>query len=104
MNLWESRAHYKAIDLKNSIGRWVILNILTSGEASASNHLYYVIENDTYRSDFQLLNSDGQPYMGSSLEAAQIPSTATIIHFRKAVKAKYADSHLKGVGPLVYKN
>ncbi len=59
---------------------------------------------------FQLVNSDdGLPYKGTSFSSILRSSLpfSIVDHFRKAVKAEYADSHLKGIAPsnlLVYEN
>ena len=49
----------------------------------------------------------GKPYKETTATSVSLPSTAVIDQFRKAVKAEYSDSHLKGIGPsdlLVFKN
>jgi hypothetical protein len=56
---------------------------------------------------FQLTDSDGNPFKGTCMDAVELPSNTKVFKFRKAVKAEYADSHLKGIAPsdlLVYKN
>jgi hypothetical protein len=56
---------------------------------------------------FQLTDSNGHPVMGTFIDAVKLPSTSNVADFRKAVKIKYADSHLKGITPsdlIVYKN
>jgi hypothetical protein len=37
--------------------------------------------------------------MGTSVTSVSLPPSAIIDQFRKAVKAEYADSHLKGISP-----
>ena len=49
----------------------------------------------------------GKPYKGTTADYVTIPSSAVIAQFRKAVKAEYSDSHLKGISPsdlLVFQN
>ena len=49
----------------------------------------------------------GQPYKGTTADCVSIPSSFFIAQFRDAVKVKYSDSHLKGIGPSdlkVFKN
>ena len=56
---------------------------------------------------FQLVDSSGKPYKDTSADAVSLRPGSVIVQFRKAVKAEYADSHLKGVAPSdlkVYKN
>jgi hypothetical protein len=57
---------------------------------------------------FHLVDSaTGLPYKGTTYDKVAISSCADVVEFRKAVKAEYSDSHLKGVAPsnlLVYKN
>jgi hypothetical protein len=57
---------------------------------------------------FVLVDSaTGEPHRGTSAAKVSVVSSADVDDFRKAVKAEYADSHLKGVAPsdlLVYKN
>jgi hypothetical protein len=54
-----------------------------------------------------LLNPDGQPLKKTSATSVFLPVDALVDDIRKAVKAEYVDSHLKGVAPsdlVVYKN
>ncbi len=57
---------------------------------------------------FHLYDSaNGLPYMGTTADYVSIPSSSDIAQLRKAVKAEYSDSHLKGIGPsdlLVFQN
>jgi hypothetical protein len=56
---------------------------------------------------FQLVDSTGSPFKGTSISSVSLPPNSLLVQFRDAVKAKYADSHLKGVAPsdlLVYEN
>ena len=57
---------------------------------------------------FHLYDSaNGVPYMGTTADYVTLPPSAVIAQFRKAVKAEYSDSHLKGIGPSdlkVFKN
>jgi hypothetical protein len=56
---------------------------------------------------FQLIGSDGQPYKGTSATKVYFNSPPDVDQFRDAVKAKYNDSHLKGVASSnlkVYEN
>jgi len=49
----------------------------------------------------------GMPYMRTSADKVSVPSSADVADFRDAVKAKNADSHLKGIAAsdlLVFKN
>ena len=49
----------------------------------------------------------GLPYMGTTADKVSVPVGSDITEFRKAVKAEYSDSHLKGISPsdlLVFKN
>jgi hypothetical protein len=54
-----------------------------------------------------LVDSNGAPYKCTGATKVLVPSSADVSDFRDAVKAKYADSHLKGVASsdlIVYKN
>ncbi len=58
---------------------------------------------------FRLVDTAGQSYKGTSDSSILSSSLAfsVVDQFRKAVKAEYADSHLKGIAPsdlIVYKN
>jgi hypothetical protein len=57
---------------------------------------------------FLLLDSQtGGAYKGSSASSVKLPHDSVIDDFRKAVKAEYSDSHLKGISPsnlLVFEN
>ena len=49
----------------------------------------------------------GLPYKGTTADYVNLPPSADIAQFRKAVKAEYSDSHLKGISPsdlLVFKD
>ena len=49
----------------------------------------------------------GKPYKGTTADCVSIPPSAVIAQFRKAVKAEYSDSHLKGISHsdlLVFQN
>jgi hypothetical protein len=49
----------------------------------------------------------GKPYKGTTATKVSVPIGSDISDFRKAVKAEYSDSHLKGISPsdlLVFKN
>ncbi|KAF0708670.1 Aste57867_6263 [Aphanomyces stellatus] len=48
---------------------------------------------------FILVDGKGQAYKGTTADIVKIPSDSIIAEFRDAVKAKYADSHLKGIAP-----
>ncbi|GLD97389.1 hypothetical protein PINS_up006073 [Pythium insidiosum] len=54
---------------------------------------------------FLLVDQEGVAYKGTTASSVSIPSNYVIDQLRDAVKAKYADSHLKGIAPsdlLVY--
>ncbi|GMF33016.1 unnamed protein product [Phytophthora lilii] len=54
---------------------------------------------------FLLVDQEGVAYKGTTASSVSIPSNYVIDQFRDAVKAKYADSHLKGIASynlLVY--
>jgi DNA replication protein DnaC len=54
---------------------------------------------------FQLVDSTGKET--TNVDAVSLPLNSLLVQFRDAVKAKYADSHLKGVAPsdlIVYQN
>ncbi|KAF0685737.1 Aste57867_22416 [Aphanomyces stellatus] len=57
---------------------------------------------------FALVDSKGEAYNGTSASKVKISlDSTTIDQFRKAVKAEYVDSHLKGIAPsdlFVYAN
>jgi hypothetical protein len=57
---------------------------------------------------FHLYDSaNGLPYKGTTADKVSVPPGTDIAELRKAVKAEYSDSHLKGIGPSdlkVYKN
>jgi hypothetical protein len=52
---------------------------------------------------FQLVGADGLPCNGSSVDALTLPRRSSIREFREAIKAEYADSHLKGIAPETLK-
>ena len=56
---------------------------------------------------FHLYGSDGMPYNGVSADKVSLPENPGVSDFRDAVKAKNADSLLKGISPanlIVYEN
>jgi len=47
---------------------------------------------------FQLFDfATGEPYKGTSADKVSVSSSVDIADFRDAVKAKYSDSHLRGI-------
>jgi hypothetical protein len=48
---------------------------------------------------FQLVGADGLPCNGSNVHNVSLSRHLSIVEFRKAIKAEYADSHLKGIAP-----
>jgi hypothetical protein len=55
---------------------------------------------------FQLVDSNGQPFMGTSVDSVELPPTATVVKFRDAVKAKNPNklAFIDASDLLVYKN
>ncbi len=56
---------------------------------------------------FQLIDEQGHTSKSASVDMVELPPDAIIVKFRDAVKAKYADSRLKGIAAAdlaVYKN
>jgi hypothetical protein len=57
---------------------------------------------------FHLYDSaNGLPYMGTTAYKVSVPVGSDITDLRKAIKAEYSDSHLKGISPSdlkVFKN
>ena len=57
---------------------------------------------------FQLVDSNGQPYMGTSADAVNLPNSSIVVQFRDAVKNKYDQpNYLRNIPSSVlqvYKN
>jgi hypothetical protein len=46
---------------------------------------------------FQLVDAQFSPFMGAMVDMVELADGATVAHFRNALEAKYANSHLQGV-------